>query len=194
MPQPRQLARARRGKRRQTVEKTLYRLDIRDLIFLEAFDQRQQRRKKYLDGFRFSVDHLMVSACDGVEVHHHNGRIQTIAVHWGRTGRGDAWHRRPRLVCPDCRKACEKLYFRAEMGPHFACRVCQNLVYESQMCSRGQRPLLQRLRKETRLDHSRMWRKTRRALEAQLRALPQRRARITERLSHPRVQVPLNWG
>src|SRR5262245_32642920 len=190
----------RRTGRRRVVEDVKDRLDIRELISLGAFDQRNQRRQKRLAGDRFlCVNHLMTSAW-GIEAHHLSGNVQHIGVTWhntgrGPNGRGSIWHRRPMLTCPDCNHARWYLYFDAGLtAGRYSCYKCLGLSHVTHQCSRGQLPLVRGWRIDTRLDHSPGMRKeTRRALEWKRRKLPQRRARVTERLAHPRTKIPLNW-
>jgi hypothetical protein len=101
------------------------------------------------------------------------------------------------LLCPDCGKRRRTLYFRLHhltLLGHLACAKCQGLSYACQQCSPGQRPLVRGDRIRTRLAHSPgMHQTTRDRLEWQLRALPKRRGRITKRLDHYRIRVPVNW-
>src|SRR5215467_9322989 len=176
-----------------TVDLAPHRLDIRELIFLKAFPDQRHDRRKPLGGFRFPYLNHMVISLTNIEIHHHCGSIQNIAVRWYRTGFGSIWQRRPRLICPDCRKARDRLYFDAR-SIHINCRTCQGLRYASHQSSTGQRILLRRARIQTRLDHSPgMMKKTRRRWEARLRALPVPKRNLTKRLSHPRMSLPLNW-
>jgi hypothetical protein len=175
---------------RLTVENVPHRLDVHELLKVKAFpDQRQPSRRNTIGGWRFlCVKHLVVSLSH-IEVHHHGNRIQRIPVRWYCSPLGDAWHQSPLLVCSRCGHARRTLYFQTG---HFACRVCMGLSYASKQCSAEQRPLLQRLRIEHRLQHSPyMQKKTRRYWEARLHALPKSRARVTKRLSSLRVQLPL---
>jgi hypothetical protein len=198
--QPIQLKRAKRPRRtelRATVEKAPGRLDVATLLKLRAFKQRPADQREPLRDSRFLfVKHLVPSAW-GIEVHHHDGHVQTISVKWCPTGYGGILHQRPLLLCPDCGKRRRTLYFQLRslhgVG-HIACAQCQGLSYVSRQCSQNQRPLVRGDRIRTRLAHSpRMRRTTRSKLEWQLRVLPKRRGRITKRLDHYRVRLPLSW-
>jgi len=201
MAQPIQLAKAKRPRRirpRETVERAEGRLDVSTLIKLRAFDpQRDWREPLKLANFPF-LRRLMASS-HSIEARHHDNHVQQIGLEWPRTGVGSRYRQRPLLLCPNliCGRACQTLYFkRASLHGigHLACRTCQDLSYASRQCSRNQRPIVQAKKIRTKLERSpRLSLEKRRKLERQLRALPKRQGRITKRLDHYNIGVPLNW-
>src|SRR5262249_28751115 len=166
-------------------------LAIRDLLALEAFDQKRQRVLKALPQLRFPYVRQIKACAWHLEVHHHNGQVETIPMSWAYTGLGPKardggeWHRRPHFVCLGCRKNRRELFFDDRFGNRIACRVCLGISHASHQCSRAQRPVWQRMKIDDKLAQSKgKHRKTIRGLEEKKRALRQSRGRITERLSY----------
>jgi len=199
MAQPPQLARACRIKRSSphpVVEEVRDRcLDIHVLLALEAFpsqrQQEQSRRGNSLGGFRFYYLRDLIVHDNLIEVCRFDGRIERIYVEWRPAGlrRGQ-----PRLICPDCGKSYEKLYFHAGKGlapDHFACRNCHGLGYACQQCSSRQRKLLRGDRYDFDLEHKPRRKKKNDEIKARRSKLPQ--GTLSKRLSSWRVRTPLNW-
>jgi hypothetical protein len=134
--------------------------------------------------FKYPFVRNLTISLESIEANHVSGYIQSIPLHWCRTGFG---RRRPLLVC-QCGRSVTKLYFNAG---HLACRRCQNAVYASQVCDKAARPILQAKRLRTFLELKTYMRQSnRQRLKARLSPAPKQSHLTTKRLANEAIQRP----
>jgi hypothetical protein len=188
MAAPWQLQLAKRRPKRfgpRPIVETLKRIDIAELCRFHVFPA-QWHESHYLElPFKYPFARNLVISLENIEVNHLSGYIQSIPLHWVRTGFGGNSRRRPLLVC-QCGRSVTKLYFN---GGHLACRRCHNAVYASQVCGKHSRPILQAKRLRTFLElKSYMSKRNRERLKARL--TPEQGRLTTKRLANDAIQRP----
>lgn len=100
-------------------------LDIHDLCRRRAFPDNYYEHWTLDAPFKYPfVKHLVISR-ETIEFHHHLSYIQSVALHWIRTGFGRS---RPIFVC-QCGYGARRLFFKYGS---LACRECHKLSYASQ--------------------------------------------------------------
>jgi hypothetical protein len=107
-----------------TVELTPH-IDIHDLCRWNAFPRDWDKSYLLEMPFRYPFVKSLLVSVQNVEVNHHSGYNQRIALHWARTGFGRP---RPLFVC-QCGYGARRLFFRCG---NLACRTCHKAVYASQ--------------------------------------------------------------
>src|SRR5262249_19219793 len=100
-------------------------ININDLCRLDAFPNNWNTRNYLAQPFKYPFVKSLVIWRQNIEINHHSGYTQRIALHWIRTGFGRP---RPIFVCDQCSYGARKLFLRYG---HLACRHCHKLSYAS---------------------------------------------------------------
>jgi hypothetical protein len=119
---------SRRREPRPIVELTPN-VDIHDLCRWKVFPSSYDKAHLLEMPFRYPFVKSLVISLENIEFHHHLEYIQTVPLHWCRTGFGRP---RPIFVC-QCGHGVRRLFFR---HGHLACRHCYKLAYASEQRDR----------------------------------------------------------